>query len=126
VDAEFLFIPLRWVAKSASFAGYFLPLRSDGVLFVMKGSGIWDRDHGAREPAEALTASSSAARGDPSLTAAILALDRIDSAARLHRLLYLRKPGAMACRTFTLDQFRRWLSHSNLSGARLGFQIIGE
>jgi hypothetical protein len=54
VDVEFLFIPLRWVAKSASFAGYFLPLRSDGVLFVMKGSGIWDRDHGAREPAEAL------------------------------------------------------------------------
>jgi hypothetical protein len=95
-------------------------------FFVMKGSGIWDRDHGAREPAEALKASSSTAPGDPSLTAAILALDRIDSAAGLHRLLYLRKPGAMACRTFTLDQFRRWLSHSNLSGAHLGFQIIGE
>jgi hypothetical protein len=33
MDAEFLFIPLRWLAKSATFAGYFLPLRSDGVFF---------------------------------------------------------------------------------------------
>jgi len=49
VDAVFLFIPLRWVAKSATFAGYFLPLRSDGVFFC---SGIWGSrdDHGAREP----------------------------------------------------------------------------
>ena len=32
--------------------------------------------------------------GYPSLTAAILALDQVDSAAWLHRLLYLWKAGA--------------------------------
>jgi hypothetical protein len=28
VDAVFLFMPRRWVGKSANFAGYFLPLRA--------------------------------------------------------------------------------------------------
>jgi membrane-associated phospholipid phosphatase len=52
----------------------------------------------------------------PSLTAAILALDRIDFATGLHRLHYRRKSGAIACRTFMLDRFHGWLSHLNLSG----------
>jgi hypothetical protein len=30
-DAVFLFIPLRWVAKSATFAGYFLPCARCGA-----------------------------------------------------------------------------------------------
>ena len=52
----------------------------------------------------------------PSLTAAILALDRIDFATGPHRLHYRRKSGAIACRTFMLDRFHGWLSHLNLSG----------
>jgi hypothetical protein len=54
----------------------------------------------------------------PSLTAAILALDRIDFATGLHRLRYLRKAGAIACRTFMFGWFHGSLSHLNLSGAR--------
>jgi hypothetical protein len=36
VDPVFLFIPLRWVAKPATFAGYFLPLRA---LWSSMGAG---------------------------------------------------------------------------------------
>jgi hypothetical protein len=56
--------------------------------------------------------------GYPSLTTAILALDRIDFAAGLRRLHHHRKSGAIACRTFMLGRFHGWLSHLNLSGAR--------
>src|SRR5712671_695540 len=56
--------------------------------------------------------------GYPSLTTAILALDRIDFAAGLHRLHHHRKSSAIACRTFMLGRFHGWLSHLNLSGAR--------
>jgi hypothetical protein len=44
--------------------------------------------------------------GYPSLTAAILALDRIDFVTGLHRLHNRRKSGAIACRTFVLEAFR--------------------
>jgi hypothetical protein len=52
-------------------------------------------------------------------TAAILALDRIDFAPRLHRLRYLRKSGAIACRAYMLGRFHGRLSHFNLSGSPL-------
>jgi hypothetical protein len=55
--------------------------------------------------------------------AAILALDRIDSATGLLRLHYRRKSGAIACRTFVLDPFHGWLSHLNLSAARLSWAL---
>jgi hypothetical protein len=61
--------------------------------------------------------------GYPPLTAAIFALDRIDFATGLHRLYYRRKSGAIACRTFVLDRFHGWLSHLNLSGARLSWAL---
>jgi hypothetical protein len=48
---------------------------------------------------------------DTSLATAILALDRIDFAARLHRLHYHGKSGAIACRTFMLSRFHGWLFH---------------
>jgi hypothetical protein len=62
--------------------------------------------------------------GYPSLTTAILALDRIGFATGLHRLHYRRKSGAIACRTFVLDRFHGWLSHLNLSGARLSWAFM--
>ena len=61
--------------------------------------------------------------GYQSLTAAIFALDRIDFATGLHRLYCRRKAGAIACRTFVLDRFHGWLSHLNLSGARLSWAL---
>src|SRR5882672_1402895 len=54
----------------------------------------------------------------PSLTTAILALDRIDFATGLQRLLYRRKAGALACRTFLLGRFHGWLSHFGTVQAR--------
>ena len=63
-------------------------------------------------------------RGYPSLTTAILALDRIGFATGLHRLHYRRKSGAIARRTFVLDRFHGWLSHLNLSGARLSWAFM--
>src|SRR5882724_7921838 len=55
----------------------------------------------------------------PSLTTAILALERIDFATGLQWLLYRRKAGALACRTFMFGWFHGSLSHLNLSSARL-------
>jgi hypothetical protein len=63
----------------------------------------------------AVKAASVPGPGYPSLAAAILALDWIDFATGPHRLRYLRKSGAIACRTFVLDRLHRWLSHLNLS-----------
>src|SRR5258707_15650547 len=53
----------------------------------------------------------------PPLATAILALDRIDSAAGLHWLHYDGKPGAIACRTFMLSRFSGSLFHLDLSGS---------
>jgi hypothetical protein len=47
----------------------------------------------------------------PSLTAAIFALDRIDFAPGLHRLLHRRKARAIACRTFYV-RLVSWIAFS--------------
>jgi hypothetical protein len=57
----------------------------------------------------------------PSLTIAILALDRIDFATGLQWLLYPRKAGPIARRTYMFGWFYGSLSHLNLSGPRLSW-----
>jgi len=81
----------------------------------LRAGGLWN----VRRPSLIPGRVSVGGPGYPSLTAAILALDRIDFATGLHWLHYRRKSGAIACRTFVLDRFHGWLSHLNLSGVRL-------
>ena len=53
---------------------------------------------------------------EPSLTAAALAWRRIDFAPGMHRLLYRRKAGAIACRTFKFGRISGWLFHLECLG----------